>query len=699
MGFDFKGLVEYILPTFFKEYKFNEGTTSNPEPFSYWDEILILAGEYPDRRSLEVQYKHIEFFDRELAQYVLDNPEDFLKACRETLFRMPLPVDKELDVETRIVGLPDIYTVPISKLRKNHLGKLISIVCTVTKITESRPRYKKAAFVCLRCGHVNVVPQPDETDILQEPVAGCENTTCGKRGPYKISKNQSELIDIQYLKVQEPIENLHGRQPEFLYVVCTEDLAGICQPGEKLVITGILQGRHRVKKEGKTQIIDPVLIANSIVSSKKDFETISISSEEEKKILEISQRKDIFDIISQSIAPSVYGHEKIKQGVALQLFSGIRKDNEDGTFTRGDVHILLIGDPGVAKSQLLKFVSTFAPRGLMVSGRSASGSGLTGAAVFDDFTKRWSIEGGAFSMVSGSDTIEGGICAVDEMDKMGEKDRATIHGALEQQYVDIAKAGIVAHMPTRLALLGAANPKYGRYDPYEPIASQFNLGDALLSRMDLIFVVRDVPDQEFDRMLAYHVLEQGWGKKETLFDLELLRKYIAYAKTHCYPKMTKRAIDYIVNFYVTTRNASEKAKDAPPVTVRQLQAAERLAIAHARLRLSNEVTVTDARVACDLLLHNLHEVGIDPDTKELDASVLESGTSLSQRQKISALKEIIDRLSKADLVYQAANRDLVLEKAREAGIQNPEDLIKKMKQRGDIFTPTPLTLKLVSAGY
>ncbi|MDM7920151.1 MAG: hypothetical protein QUS12_13435, partial [Methanosarcina sp.] len=258
MGFDFKGLVEYILPTFFKEYKFNEGTTSNPEPFSYWDEILILAGEYPDRRSLEVQYKHIEFFDRELAQYVLDNPEDFLKACRETLFRMPLPVDKELDVETRIVGLPDIYTVPISKLRKNHLGKLISIVCTVTKITESRPRYKKAAFVCLRCGHVNVVPQPDETDILQEPVAGCENTTCGKRGPYKISKNQSELIDIQYLKVQEPIENLHGRQPEFLYVVCTEDLAGICQPGEKLVITGILQGRHRVKKEGKTQIIDPV---------------------------------------------------------------------------------------------------------------------------------------------------------------------------------------------------------------------------------------------------------------------------------------------------------------------------------------------------------------------------------------------------------------------------------------------------------
>jgi replicative DNA helicase Mcm len=355
----------------------------------------------------------------------------------------------------------------------------------------------------------------------------------------------------------------------------------------------------------------------------------------------------------------------------------------------------MVGDPGIAKSQLLKFISTFAPRAVLVSGQSASGAGLTGAAVHDDFNGRWAIECGALSLVSGGQGYEGGVCCVDELDKMSDKDRSAIHGALEQQSVDVAKAGVFAHMPTQCALLAAANPKYGRYDPYENIATQFNLGDALLSRMDLLYVIRDIPDQEFDHMLAHYILENKGKNNTALIDLELLRKYIAYAKTHCFPDMTQEAIDYIANFYVTTRNAGEKAKDAPPITVRALQAARRLAIANARMRLSSTVDLKDAVAACDLLLSNLHEVGVDPDTKQLDATILEAGTSGSQRSNIKKIKEIVEKLSKSDLTYQEAKLDRVLEMSLEAGIKDPAGLIKKMKTRGDLMSPTQNTLKLV----
>jgi len=691
--FDFKTLVEVVLPPFFiRERVFNAGDSKNRIPISYWDELLSLASEYPDTRSLYIEFRHINAFDPDLADFARNNPDEFLKACKETIARIELPFDSMENVDVRITGLPDIYTTPISRLRKDHLGKLVSVVCTVSKATEIRPARKVAAFLCLRCGHVNLVPQPEETDMLLEPFAGCEGENCGKKGPYKLLNTDGEFVDIQFLKIQEPIENLRGRQPEFLYVSCVDELTGACQPGEKVIITGILQGRTKVKKEGKSQLLDFVLLANSIVKSTKDFENIMITPEEEAKILELSKRSDITTVIASSIAPSIFGQEKIKEGVALQLFSGTREENGDGTSLRGDIHILLVGDPGIAKSQLLKFVASFAPRAVLVSGQSASGAGLTGAAVHDDFNGRWAIECGALSLVSGGEGFEGGVCCVDELDKMSDKDRSTIHGALEQQCVDVAKAGVFAHMPTQCALLAAANPKYGRYNEYEGIASQFNLGDALLSRMDLLYVIRDIPDQAFDGMLAHYILE-GKGKNDpALIDLELLRKYIAYAKTHYFPVVSQEAINHIANFYVSTRN-TPGARDAPPITVRALQAARRLAIANARMRLSNTVELKDAVAACNLLLSNLRDVGIDPGTGALDASILESGTSGSQRANIMKVREIIRALSDADIIHRSARLDKVIETCQQAGIADPAGLIKKMKSRGDLMSPTQGTIK------
>ena len=679
------------LKTFFgKDTHHNKNVSSREiDSFSYWDALLSISADYPEEKDLNVEYRHIESFDRDLANELLVNPNEWLNAATAAISEMDFPLTDLPDITVRVLGLPSTHDVPISKLRNIHLEKFISIRCVISKATEVRPAYEKVAYECLRCGHVTVVTQSKDSDYLDEPFAGCENDTCGKKGPFKRKDEESVTFNHQYLKIQEPLENLRGRQPEFLYVSCADGLAGIRKPGEKVIITGILKSRIKVKKEGKTKFLDFLFVANSIKLSDKDYENLEITSKDEEKIKELSKRKDIRTVIVSSIAPSIFGNENIKEGIALQLFSGNGKTMTDGTHKRGDIHILMVGDPGVAKSQFLKYVANFAPRAIQVSGRSTSAAGLTGAAVHDDFDGKWAIEAGALTMAG-----DGGICCVDEMDKMNEKDRGSMHDALEQQFVNVAKAGVFAQLPTSCSLLGAANPKYGRYDKYEGIASQFNLGDALLSRMDLLYVIHDTPNQKTDERLAWHVLNDDFENKE-LIDLELLRKYIAYSKTHCFPKMTDEAKACLVDFFVNTRETAGGVKDTIPVTVRALEAAKRLAVANAKLRLSDVVDKKDAADAVDLLLKNLHEVGIDPDTGKLDSSILESDTSGSQREKIRKLKDIIDRLCKQNMTSNVAKlEDIELECEKEK-IAEPIHLISKMKSRGDLLAVTQTSFRNV----
>jgi replicative DNA helicase Mcm len=688
---NFNDIVHKLNAFFTKGNIQNRGKNRNDlNLFSYWDELLNLCYEYPYNKSLDVEYRHIESFDSELAEELLNCPEEWLKAASTCIASIDFPLNELPDITVRVTGLPFTHEIAISRLRNIHLEKFVSIRCVISKATEVRPAYEKCAFQCMRCGHVTIVPQSKDTDLLQEPFAGCENESCGKKGPFKKLESESVTFNHQYLKVQEPLENLRGRQPEFLYISCADELTGTVKPGDKVIITGILKGRQKVSKEGKTKFLDFLFIANSIQKSDKDFENITITQQEEAKFIELAESGNAKSMICASIAPSVYGYENIKEGVGLQMFSGNRREMKDGTTKRGDIHILLVGDPGVAKSQILKFVHSFAPRAVMVSGRSTSAAGLTGAAVHDDFDGKWAIEAGAMTMAG-----EGGICCVDEMDKMRETDRAAMHVALEQQAVDIAKAGVFAHLPTVCSLLGAANPKYGRYDKYESIATQFNLGDALISRMDLLYVIQDVVNPEFDEKLAWHVLDDDEETKP-IMDLEFLRKYIAYSKTKCCPKMSNEAKEYIKNFYVKTRVSGGKTKDTIPVTVRTLESAKRLATANAKMRLSDTVTEQDAEDAVKLLLDNLHSVGIDPETGELDASVLISGTSMSQRDSIIKLRKIILSISSNNLKSGNAHIDDIKKACEVEGIKNVDSLLKKMRVRGDVFTENNTTYKLIT---
>ncbi len=683
-----------LIPKFFsKDQYFNAGTSQDRQPFSYYEKLRELSYVYPEEKSVYVKYKHLEDLDRELAEFAREDPLKFFEVMKEGIGNVPLPFNDLPNVDVRITDLPDNFYVQINKLRKPHLNKLISIVCIIAKATPVRPARKIAAFQCLRCGHIDYVQQSEESDELKEPFI-CGNETCTKKGPWKLLDNQCVYVDTQLLKVQESLDGLGGRQPEFLHVMCLEEIAGTVKPGDKVIITGVLQGRTKIKREGKTKYIDLLLIANSITRSTRDFENIEISAKEEEQIIELSRLPDIDKKIYKSIAPSIFGQELVKQGIALQLFGGLRAENDDGTAQRGDIHLLLVGDPGVAKSQFLIYVSTFAPRAIMVSGQSASGPGLTGAAVHDEFDGRWGIEAGALSMVSGSEDYEGGICCVDEFEKMNEKDRNSIHGALEQQAVDVAKAGAFAHLATRCALLAAANPIDGRFNRYDSIAKQVNLNDAMISRMDLIFIIKDTVNQIFDEKLAMHVLG-ALGETKDIINPELLRKYIAYAKIHYKPEMTDEARNILVKFYVTTRGAGEQNRDSIPITARTLLAARRLATAHARLRLSEYVEGVDADAACALILTNLRDVGIDPDTGQLDSSVLEAGTTGSQRANIKKVKEIIKDISDRNFIGQDAPLEDILIKCDKEGIKGADVLIRKLVTRGDILRPTPDTYKLI----
>jgi replicative DNA helicase Mcm len=661
-------------------------------PKQYWDDLNYLSSIYPEQKNLEVEFRHIERFDPELAEYLINEPEEWLSTSKDAIAELIFTFSNLPDITVRIVGLPQFNEVCISQLREIHLEKFLAIRSVISKASQVMPGYRKAAFRCLRCGHITVVPQDQESDLLQEPFAGCENTTCGKKGPFKKVKEESVMYNHQYLRVQEPLENLRGKQPEFLNVSCSDDLAGIMELGDKVIITGVLKGKTKVLKDGKSKYLDFVFVANSIKKADDDYENIEILPDELEYLKTLAREGKIKDMVLGSIAPSLFGIEDIKLGIALQLFGGIAVELPDKTRKRGDIHILMIGDPGCGKSQILDFVAKFAPRAISFSGKSSTDAGLTGAAVKDELDGKWWIQPGALTLA------DGGICCADEIDKMKSTALGSIHEALEQQMVHISKV-VKADLWTRTAFLGAANPKYGRYDSYTSIAEQITHGDAFVSRMDLLFILQDKPNEVKDTKMAKHIMGTLRGKSDivqTPIDLELLRKYIAYARTNIFPVLNDESENLIIDFFVKTRNAVGEKKDTVPITARTLEAAFRLATAHARMRLSETIEEVDAEAATKLLMDNLRSVGIDPETGQLDADVISVGVSRSQAKKISIIKEIIKELSSRDTaLYKAARKEEVFERCLREGIDKPEHLITKMKRNGEILCPAEGFYKLV----
>jgi replicative DNA helicase Mcm len=393
----------------------------------YWDELLELADSYPDERSLTVKFPDLDRYDPEFAEELLETPEPILEAAHAALLELDLPMDVYLEkAHVRIAELPRHFKT--RELRSDHIGKLLAIDGLVRTATEVRPKIVSAAFQCARCGFTFFKEQTGNK--FEDQNLKCMNQACDRGGPFKLLLAQSRFVDAQKIRVQESPEDLRGgEQPQTLDVELEDDLAGRIFPGDRVIVNGILKSYQRSSpQQGKSTYFDLFHRGLSVEMKEQEFEEIEIDPEDEKLILEMSCDPEIYDKIKGSIAPSIYGYDDVKEALALQLVSGFEKHLPDGARIRGDIHILLVGDPGIAKSQLLRYMIKLSPRGIYTSGKSSTSAGLTATAVKDELGDgRWTIEAGALVLA------DKGIAAIDEMDKMDNEDKSALHEAMEQQ--------------------------------------------------------------------------------------------------------------------------------------------------------------------------------------------------------------------------------------------------------------------------
>ena len=583
----------------------------------------------------------------------------------------------------RILDLPRTAEFKIREIRAKHLDNFLSIEGIIRQASDVRPQVVNAKFECPNCGAILSVLQIDRK--FREP----SRCSCGCKGNFKLTSK--EMVDAQRLVIEESPDTLEGgEQPRRINVFLKEDLVDPrmeerTTPGSKVKIYGVLKEVPVPLQTGAISTrFDIAIEANNIMPMEESFEDLNISEEDIKQILELAADPNIFKRLSQSIAPSIYGFETEKEAVLLQLFGGVKKKKSDGGSTRGDIHVLLVGDPGVAKSVLLKFTSVIAPKGRYVSGKAATAAGLTAAVVKDEFLRGWSLEAGAMVLSN-----KGTVC-IDEIEKMDEHDRSTMHEAMEQQSVTISKANIHATLRAETTVLAAGNPKMGRFDPYTPIPQQIDISPALLSRFDVIFIIRDLPNKIQDEAIATHVLEEH--KQEVVRDIiepKLLRKYIAYAKQKIKPKLTDEAVGEIKDFYVKLRNQSVKSDSGIkpiPITARQLEGIIRLSEAHAKMRLSEQVTSEDARKAINLIKECLTQVGYDEETKTFDIDKVTTGITSSKRGKILIVREIISQLESklGKLIPMEELQKALADKMSETEL---EEAVTQLSKSGDLFRP------------
>jgi replicative DNA helicase Mcm len=425
---------------------------------------------------------------------------------------------------------------------------------------------------------------------------------------------------------------------------------------------------------------------------------MEISREEEMTIKEMAKDKLIYQKFRDSIAPNIFGYDHVKDSIVLQLFGGVRKVGMDGnSVIRGDAHILLVGDPGVAKSAMLKYVSGIAPKARYVTGMGSSAAGLTATILKDDATKSYILEAGALPLTNK------GLLAIDEIDKMNKDDRVAMHEALEQQTISISKANIHSTLSAQTSVLAAANPKMGRFNPYDVISSQIELPPTLINRFDLIFIMRDKPNENVDKLISERILEanKDINKNKPAIKTDLLKKYVAYAKQNCKPILSNDAIKAIQEFYLKLRrqNSSEGEELRPiPISARQLEAIIRLTEASAKVRLSEYATLDDAKRAIDLMMAYLGEVGIDKGTGELDIDRVITGIPSSQRSMIITIKSFIR--SELDVMPKGSMLPItkVYDDAEKSGISadNVDQALTVLKKEGEIFEPKSGFIKLIN---
>ncbi|EIN13384.1 MCM-domain-containing protein [Punctularia strigosozonata HHB-11173 SS5] len=650
---------------------FEEFLQSESAVYDYKSDILRMLRE--DRNRLIVNIDDLRDYRRDFCDGLLKQPVDFLPAFDDALVNVVQQVfdseKHEIEGKSYHVGFSgsfgDHHVNPRS-LSAAYIGSMISLEGIVTRCSLVRPKMLKSVHYCpdTRLFHAREYRDGTSTSNLP-PTSSVTPQTDDEGHPLQTEYGYCVFKDHQRISIQEMPERAPaGQLPRSTDVILDDDLVDKTKPGDRIQLVGV----YRSVGGGGGGTFKTLILANNInlLSSKigGGIAQAPVTATDIRVINELAKRKDIFNLLSQSLAPSIYGHDYIKRAILLLLLGGAEKNLENGTHIRGDINMLMVGDPSTAKSQLLRFVLSTAPLAIATTGRGSSGVGLTAAVTTDKETGERRLEAGAMVLA------DRGVVCIDEFDKMSDIDRVAIHEVMEQQTVTIAKAGIHTSLNARCSVIAAANPIYGQYDVHKDPHKNIALPDSLLSRFDLLFIVTDDVDEQRDRMIADHVLrmhrylppgvEEGTPvtdilsqplvvegpveqqdnedkdvnpfekydpllhiginsgpatrtrkatKKKEVLSIAFVKKYIQYAKSKPNPQLTKGAADLIVAVYADLRNEEIEGNNrrTAPLTARTLETLIRLATAHAKARLSPKVQQQDAEAAEEILRFALYK--------------------------------------------------------------------------------------------
>ncbi len=678
-------LSDYVK-NFLMQFKDKDGA------YRYVDEIDKMM-------SSNSKYVNIDYNDLvthpEIETVFNEKPDEILDAFTRAIKgilqqRFPKYAKKiEHEIRARIGNYP--VQRSLRQINAEVIGKMTSVSGMVLRASEVKPLAKELVFMCPEGHRTDVILDKDLK--LTTPVQ-CSNSKCTHK-ELGIEPKSSRFIDVQFVRLQELPEDLPpGQLPHYLDVTVKQDLVDNARPGDRIVLTGII----RIEQErmaGISKNESPLyrlrldgnnveFLGGKVGKTSRRIEREQISPEEEKMISALSKNPDIYNRLIESYAPHITGHEIIKESILLLMAGSTQRQLNDGSKIRGDINIFLVGDPGTAKSEMLKFCARIAPRGLYTSGRGSTAAGLTAAVVRD--------ANGIFMLEAGATVLgDQGLVCIDEFDKMKAEDRSALHEVMEQQTASIAKGGIVATLNARASILAAANPMYGKYDPFKNITENVNLPVPLLTRFDLIFVVRDKPSKERDSKIAKHIINLHTPKgidSRSLIDSETLTKYLSFAK-RIQPVLTKEAEEKILDYYMKMRSMGQDNEDTITVTPRQLEGLIRLATARARLLLKNQVEGSDAQRAIDLLEEMFNEAGVDVNTGKVDLGTLQ-GRPRSEVSKMQLFMDVIRSLEgehkhpveESQLVEELAKTDKFTE-------DDARNYIRKMQKDSVIYEAKP----------
>lgn len=679
------------------------------------DAANLLA--YPATKKL--YYQLINY-----PQEVIPIMDQTVKDCLVSLFSdLSAVVSSIDDIETNIYTIRPYNINAVQKgmreLNPNDIDKLVSVKGLVLRASAIIPDMKVAFFKCNACDHTIAVEI--DRGVISEPTK-CPRQVCGQVNSMALVHNRSSFADKQVIKLQETPDMVpDGQTPHSVNLCVYDELVDTCRAGDRIEVCGIfrslpvrINARQRALKNLYKTYLDVVHIKKidakrlgvdastmlQLATQAQEVEQMrQLSADDIARVREIAQRDDLYEVLARSLAPSIYEMDDVKKGVLLQLFGGTNKTFTKGGRYRGDVNILLCGDPSTSKSQLLQYVHKISPRGIYTSGKGSSAVGLTAYITRDIDTKQLVLESGALVL------SDGGVCCIDEFDKMSDATRSVLHEVMEQQTISIAKAGIITTLNARTSILASANPINSRYDPNLPVTSNIDLPPPLLSRFDLVYLILDKVDESLDRHLARHITDMYLEdvpesvSAHAILPVETLSTYIQYAKENIHPQITAESKAELVRAYVEMRRLGDDARSAEKritATTRQLESMIRLSEAHAKMRLSDRVELIDVKEAVRLIKSAIKDYATDPITGRIDMDMVQTGTTSAQRRMQEDLShEVLSLLDGSAMRFS----DLVtrINEKLTVRVENYDlnECLRRLQQEGKIVESGDSTRRMI----